>query len=551
MSSALLIVGGLAALTIGAELLVRGGTGLASWLGIRPMVIGLTVVSIGTSVPELAIGIDAAVGGNTGLAVGNIVGTNLVNILFILGLSALLVPVAFQRSTLKFDLPAMTAAAVVLYLLALDGTLSLADGLLLIAGGVVYTLALLRISRRDTAEVAVDKAGAAGLMQDSHRPSHDAVRLLVGTLVIVLGAELLVNGAVSTAESLGVSEAVIGLTVVAIGTSAPELVTTLLSTMRGDRDIAIGNLLGSSIYNIALVLGLTVIVAPNGVPVPDEVLSAALLLMVVVALASVPAFVFGGRIARAGGALFVATYLGCLAWLPPPRPWAGDRLGRLLSNLRPGAERTNDRGGRKTQRSLRFSLSNRLVRTASEAEAGQAARFRRGDYGRRAWLDAVHVPRRWSLRRCVEWGSDARPALIGRHRPAVVRQCLRDTRYCAPLGYPRRVTLDHDVRVVDRHRDRTPWVACNVASLPRTCARLEPERAVHPEGTDRSHMRAAVLVDCRQPRRVGVRRVRWRCRPRIELLDNGLPIHWGQPFSLTQIYDLHIQNLPAVLPGRA
>ena len=315
MSSALLIVGGLAALTIGAELLVRGGTGLASWLGIRPMVIGLTVVSIGTSVPELAIGIDAAVGGNTGLAVGNIVGTNLVNILFILGLSALLVPVAFQRSTLKFDLPAMTAAAVVLYLLALDGTLSLADGLLLLAGGVVYTLALLRISRRDTAEVTVDKAGAAGLMQDSHRPSHDTVRLLVGTLVIVLGAELLVNGAVSTAESLGVSEAVIGLTVVAIGTSAPELVTTLLSTMRGDRDIAIGNLLGSSIYNIAVVLGLTVIVAPNGVPVPDEVLSADLVLLVVVALASVPVFVFGARIARAEGALFVATYIGYLAWL--------------------------------------------------------------------------------------------------------------------------------------------------------------------------------------------------------------------------------------------
>src|SRR5262245_3588483 len=317
MSSALLIVGGLAALTIGAELLVRGGTGLASWLGIRPMVIGLTVVSIGTSVPELAIGIDAAVGGNTGLAVGNIVGTNLVNILFILGLSALLVPVAFQRSTLKFDLPAMTAAAVVLYLLALDGTLSLADGLLLIAGGVAYTLALLRISRRDTVEVSADKAGAdaAGLMQDSHRPSHDTVRLLVGTLVIVLGAELLVNGAVSTAESLGVSEAVIGLTVVAIGTSAPELVTTLLSTMRGDRDIAIGNLLGSSIYNIAVVLGLTVIVAPNGVPVPDEVLSADLVLLVVVALASVPVFVFGARIARAEGALFVATYIGYLAWL--------------------------------------------------------------------------------------------------------------------------------------------------------------------------------------------------------------------------------------------
>src|SRR5262245_9947931 len=166
MSSVLLIVGGLAALTVGAELLVRGGTGLAARLGIRPMVIGLTVVSIGTSVPELAIGIDAAVGGSPGLAVANTVGTNLVNILFILAMSALHVPVAFQRRTLKFDLPAMTAAAAVLYLLALDGTLKLADGLLLIAGGAVYTWALLRISRRDTVEVTPDKAGAdtAGLM---------------------------------------------------------------------------------------------------------------------------------------------------------------------------------------------------------------------------------------------------------------------------------------------------------------------------------------------------------------------------------------------------
>ena len=316
MSSVLLIVGGLAALTVGAELLVRGGTGLATWLGISPMVIGLTVVSIGTSVPELAIGIDAAVGGSTGLAVGNIVGTNLVNILFILGLSALLVPVAFQRRTLKFDLPAMTAAAVVLYLLALDGTLRLADGLLLIAGGAAYTWVLLRISRRDTVGITADKADAsAGRMQDSHRPLPDIVALLVGTLVIVLGAELLVNGAVSSAESLGVSEAVIGLTVVAIGTSAPELVTTLLSTVRGDRDIAIGNLLGSSIYNIAVVLGLTVLVAPHGVPVPDEVLSADLVLLVVVALASVPVFVSGARISRAEGALFVATYIGYLAWL--------------------------------------------------------------------------------------------------------------------------------------------------------------------------------------------------------------------------------------------
>jgi cation:H+ antiporter len=134
-------------------------------------------------------------------------------------------------------------------------------------------------------------------------------------LLIVLGAELLVEGAVSVAQSLGVTEAVIGLTVVAIGTSAPELVTTLVSTLRGERDIAIGNLLGSSIYNIAFVLGLTVIVAPGGVPVPAEVLAADLVLLVLVAVATVPVFVSGARMTRAEGALFVATYLGYLVWL--------------------------------------------------------------------------------------------------------------------------------------------------------------------------------------------------------------------------------------------
>jgi cation:H+ antiporter len=310
MSSLLLIVLGLAALLFGAEVLVRGGTGLATWFGIRPMVIGLTVVSLGTSVPELAVGIDAAVSGSPGLAVGNIVGTNLVNVLFILGLSALLVPVVFQRRTLRFDLPAMTAAALALYLLSLDGRLGRADGLLLLGGGAVYTWLLLRVSRREAGEGTAgpaagdEESGAVGPARRGPRPLRSGVELLAGLLVIVLGAELLVDGAVAGAQSLGVSEAVIGLTVVAIGTSAPELVTTLVSTVRGDRDIAIGNLLGSSIYNIVLVLGLTVVVAPAGVPVPDEVLAADLVLMVFVAVCAVPVFVTGSRITRAEGGTF-------------------------------------------------------------------------------------------------------------------------------------------------------------------------------------------------------------------------------------------------------
>jgi cation:H+ antiporter len=295
--------------------LVRAGTGLASWLGIRPMMIGLTVVSLGTSAPELAIGIDAAVSGSPGLAVGNIVGTNLVNILLILGLSAVLAPIALDRATLRFDLPAMTAAALLLYLLSIDGALTRPDGVILLLGGVAYTAGLVQVSRRETADPDDGPAAIVAGAADRRRPLRHVLLLLVALVVVVVGAELLVEGAVSSARTLGVSDAIIGLTIVAVGTSAPELVTTVVSTLRGDRDLAIGNLIGSSIYNIGAVLGLTVVVAPHGVPVPDEVLAADLGLLVVVTAAAVPVFVTGTRISRIEGGLFVASYIGYLAWL--------------------------------------------------------------------------------------------------------------------------------------------------------------------------------------------------------------------------------------------
>jgi len=270
MTSGLQVVGGLVVLIVGADVLVRAGSGLASWLGIRPMMIGLTVVSLGTSVPELAVGIDAALSGSPGLAVGNIVGTNLVNLLLILGLSAVLLPIALDRATLRFDLPAMTAAAVLLYLLSLDGELTRLDGVILLLGGVAYTAGLVQVSRRETADPAAEAtatvAGAAG----RHRPVRHVLLLVVALVVVVIGAELLVNGAVASARSLGVSETIIGLTIVAIGTSAPELVTTVVSTLRGDRDLAVGNLIGSSIYNVGAVLGLTVLVAPTACRCPTR-----------------------------------------------------------------------------------------------------------------------------------------------------------------------------------------------------------------------------------------------------------------------------------------
>lgn len=304
-----LIIGGLVALLVGAEILVRAGASLAGRFGVPPIVIGLTVVSIGTSLPELAIGIDAARGGSPALAVGNIVGTNLVNLLFILGLAALLVPVAFERRTLRFDLPAMVVAALALYVLARDGVLARTDGVLLLLGGIVYTGGVLYAGRRDPEPIS------DGAQYRSSRAHRLVLGLVVGLVAIVAGAELLVEGAVRGAHALGVSEAVIGLTIIAIGTSAPELVTTLVSTVRGERDLAIGNLLGSSVYNIAVVLAVTCVAAPGGVPVPAEVLASDLVLLVVATVVAAPVMVTGSRIGRVEGGAFLVAYVGYLGWL--------------------------------------------------------------------------------------------------------------------------------------------------------------------------------------------------------------------------------------------
>jgi cation:H+ antiporter len=317
VSSALLLVAGLAALLVGADLLVRGGAALASGLGVRPIVIGLTVVALGTSLPELAVGIDAVRQGSPGLAVGNIVGATLISILFILGLSALIQPIAFERRTLRFDLPAMTGASLALWLLALDGSLTRVEGAILALGGAAYAAGIVWTSRQESATVHADYAShSERTISRGRQPLLlRALTLIAGIGLVLLGAELLVDGSIEIARSLEVSEAIIGLTVIALGTSAPELVTTLTSTLRGDRDIAVGNLLGSSVYNVALILGIAVMTAPAEVRLPDEVVAADLLVLAVAAVITVPVLLTGQRISRREGGAFVAAYVGYLVWL--------------------------------------------------------------------------------------------------------------------------------------------------------------------------------------------------------------------------------------------
>jgi cation:H+ antiporter len=312
------LIMGIAALIGGAELLERGGSRLAARLGVPPLVIGLTVVSIGTSTPELAVGIEATLRGSGSLAVGNIAGTNTLNILLILGLSALLKPLAVSVRTVRFGLPMMIVAAVALMAMAWDGFLTRAEGAVLVGAALVFTVMIVRLARLESRAVRAEFAREYGAPREG-RATRDVAwhfALLVGGIaMIVVGAEWLVDGAVQLARMLGVSDAFIGLTVVAIGTSSPELVTTVIGTLRNTRDIAIGNLLGSSIYNIILILGVTCLIPPSGIDVDPDLVGVDLPVMTAVTLVCVPVFVSGHRVTRLEGALFVGAYVAYLTYL--------------------------------------------------------------------------------------------------------------------------------------------------------------------------------------------------------------------------------------------
>jgi len=307
---------GLLVLAAGAEVMVRGGSALAAQLGISPIVIGLTVVSIGTSLPELAVGVVAASEGAGALAVGNIAGTNVVNLLLILGLSALLVPLALEQRTIRSELPMMAAAAALLWLLAADGVMTRRDGLILVTAAIAYTVAMVNSARRESRAVREEYQAEFGAAAGTPRTLlwHLAVTT-AGIAVVIVGAEWLVDGAEGMARAWGVSDAFIGLTVVAIGTSAPELVTTVISTIRGDRDIAVGNLIGSSIYNILFILGVTCLVPAEGLVLPSSLVTVDIPLMVLAVAACIPIFITGRRVSRLEGGAMVVAYLAYLTYL--------------------------------------------------------------------------------------------------------------------------------------------------------------------------------------------------------------------------------------------
>lgn len=303
---AFLVVAGLGLLVLGGEALVRGAGTLAVKAGISPLVIGLVVVSSATSAPELAVTVGSVLNGEPDLAVGNVVGSNIANILLILGIAALVAPLAIKRQLLRFDMPVMLILSVALMLLSLDGRVGLLDGILLFGALVVHTLISLRLGR--------NQENLEGTEEDLPLNSQPvkvwiALLLLVGGVgVLVLGSQVLVTGAVGIATSLGVSSLVIGLTVVAIGTSLPELATSIVAIRKGETDMAVGNVVGSNIFNIGMVLGLPAIIFGDGIPVAPSLVAIDLPLMLAGTIALVPIAFTGFVVARWEGALFVTLY---------------------------------------------------------------------------------------------------------------------------------------------------------------------------------------------------------------------------------------------------
>lgn len=314
----LLLVVGLGLLIGGADLLVRGASRLAAALGLSPLVIGLTVVAFGTSAPELAVSVQAAFRGDTGIAVANAVGSNIFNVLFILGLSATIAPLVVSQQLVRIDVPIMIGATIVAVVLAQDGRFSVADGALLAGGAVAYTLMLLRMSRRDSEGVkALGVAAGVEPAVSSRRGALLAQLAAIagGLALLVLGSHWFVDSAIALARALGVSELVVGLTIVAAGTSLPEVATSVMAAVRGERDIAVGNVIGSNIYNVLVILGIASLVTPGGLDVPAAMLAFDMPVMVAVTLACLPIFFSDYAIARWEGLLFFAYYLAYTTYL--------------------------------------------------------------------------------------------------------------------------------------------------------------------------------------------------------------------------------------------
>lgn len=310
-------IGGLVILIVGADLLVRGASKLAAAFGISPLAIGLTIVALGTASPEIAVSLQAASLGQGGLTLGNVLGSNIFNILFVLGVTALVAPIIIAEQLIRLDAPIMVGVSVLAFSLAADGKLGLLDGVILLAGMTGYTIFALRQSRKESQKV---KGEYAREFADTEKHTIGNTIKNIGFIVaglgmLILGARWLVDSASTMAKAIGISELVIGLTVVAVGTSLPEVATSIIAALKGESDIAVGNAVGSNIYNLLGVLGVSGVLAPGGIAVAHRVLSLDFMVMVFVALVCLPVFYIDDKVSRSEGALFLSYYILYTAYL--------------------------------------------------------------------------------------------------------------------------------------------------------------------------------------------------------------------------------------------
>ncbi len=323
------LVVGLVLLVGGAEFLVKGASKLAATVGISPLIIGLTVVAFGTSMPELAVSILASSQGQADIALGNVVGSNICNVLLILGVSALISPLIVAQQLVRMDVPIMIGVSALVLFFGLDGRIDRSDGVVLFLGGLAYTVFLLYQSQQEKDPDVQSEYAKFGTRSLSVKETAlNAVMLVAGLIMLLVGSQLLVKSAVTIATFFGASPLIIGLTVVALGTSLPELATSVMASLRGERDIAVGNVVGSNIFNILVVLGLSSAVSTTGIQVSVSALSFDIPIMLATAVMCLPIFFTDSEVSRREGVMLLLYYLLYISYLVlnatnTSAPWTG------------------------------------------------------------------------------------------------------------------------------------------------------------------------------------------------------------------------------------
>ncbi len=309
---------GLAILVFGAELLVRGASRLGAAIGISPLVIGLTIVAFGTSSPEMAVSVKAALTNHPDLIIGTNIGSTIFNILFVLGLCSLIAPLVASQQLVWYEVPIMIGAHLILFVMCLDGRLTRFDALILFSGIIAYILFAIYKGRKETKAVTIEYQTAFTPKMSSRNTlfiGKQLVFIITGLVFCVLGANWLLDNAVILARVLGVSELVIGMTLVAASTSFPEVATSVVATLRGQRDIAVGNVVGSCIFNMLGIVGMAGLVAPDGIAIAPSVTRFDLPVAIAACVACLPIFFTGHKISRWEGALFMGYYAAYTSYL--------------------------------------------------------------------------------------------------------------------------------------------------------------------------------------------------------------------------------------------